>query len=133
MQDVFEVLVEVMQNILNYSSDTIVLDENRRESHGILLLSYKSDKDRYILKSCNEINKKQKSIISDKLKSLEGLDNKALRKLAIEKMRSKEDTHHKGAGLGFIMMARKSVEPIEATFIPSAEGDTFQYILKLVI
>ncbi len=109
IQDVFELLVEVMQNILNYSHGSTTLKDNKREAYGILSLSYTSDTDIYILQSCNVIAKEQENIIKEKLKSLEGLDDKALRKLAREKMRSREDNHDKGAGLGFIMMAKKCI------------------------
>ncbi len=132
VQDVFELLVEVMQNILNYSYGSTTLKDNKREASGILSILYKSSTDTYILQSCNLIAKKQESIINEKLKSLEGLDDKALRKLAREKMRSREDNHDKGAGLGFIMMARKSIEPINISFIPYKD-DFLQYKLKLII
>jgi flagellar motor component MotA len=132
IQDVFELLVEVMQNILNYSHSMVALENNKREAYGVLILSYTSSSDKYILQSCNLIDKEQENIISEKLESLDGLDSKDLRKLAREKMRSREDNHDKGAGLGFIMMARKCTEPIEISFSPFKE-DVLQYKLKLII
>ena len=132
MQNVFELLIEVMQNILNYSSDSINLEDNKKEAHGTLTLSYNSQNDSYILQSCNLIFAAQEEIIKERVSSLIGLDAKALRKLSRVKMRTKEDTHDNGAGLGFIMMARKSIEPIDIKFMPYKD-DIVQYRLKLVI
>ncbi len=132
IQNVFELLIEVMQNILNYSYGSIFLEDNKKEAHGVLSLSYTSETDRYILQSCNLIDKKQENLINKKLQDIEGLDSIALRKLAREKMRSKEDNHNKGAGLGFIMMARKCIEPIRVEFTPYNEN-ILQYKLKLLI
>lgn len=132
IQNVFELLVEVMQNILNYSYGSIDLENNKREAHGMLTISYRSDTDTYILQSCNLVTQEQKSKICKKLKELEGLDSKALRKLTREKMRSQEDNHDKGAGLGFIIMSRKCIEPIEVDF-STWKDSVLQYKLKLVI
>jgi len=131
-RDVFELLIEVMQNILNYSYGSIDLQENKKEAYGVISLSYTSDIGTYLLQSCNLILKEQESIISNKVNSLEGLDTKALKKRSREKMRSGEDNHTKGAGLGFIMMARKSMEPIDISFLPYKENIT-QFKLTLVI
>jgi len=132
IQDVFELLVEIMQNMLNYSFGNIDLPNNKKEAIGSFVLSYDSNDDEYVLKSCNLITLEQVEIITNKFKLIEGLDDKALRKLAREKMRSKEDNHDKGAGLGFIMMARKSTKPIATQFIPYKDN-ILQYKLSLVI
>lgn len=129
---VFELMVEVMQNMLNYSHGNIDLDNNKKEAYGTFVLSYDSKNNTYMLQSCNLIKSKQEDSIKGKLDSISGLDNQELRKLAREKMKSKEDNHKKGAGLGFIMMARKCSAPIQAEFIPYEKG-IVQYILKLII
>ncbi len=132
IQDVFELLIEVMQNMLNYSYGNTDLPNNKKEANGVFVLSYDTATDIYTLQSCNLINEKQQQPIIDKLDSLKGLDDKALRKLAREKMRSKEDNHSKGAGLGFIMMERKSSKPIEIGFLPFRDG-LLQYKLTLIV
>lgn len=67
-----------------------------------------------------------------KLKEIEGLDNSGLRKLAREKMRSRESNHSKGAGLGFIRMAKKCCEPIDVQF-DAFKDNIVQYKLALKI
>jgi len=132
IQNVYEILVEVMQNILNYSYGNRDLPNNKKEANGTISLSYDSINDTYILQSCNLIEKSQEEVIEDKLFQVEGLDDKALRKLARKKMRSREDNHEKGAGLGFIVIARKCSEPIERKFY-DLEGDVKKIQFKFII
>lgn len=132
IQNVFELMIEVMQNMLNYSYGNVELENNKREANGILILSYNTIDDTYILQSCNLITQNEEEIIKSKVEQIKGLDDKELRKLAREKMRSKVHNHEKGAGLGYIMMARKCTEPISIDFLPF-KNDILQYKLKLVI
>lgn len=132
IQNVFVLLVEVMQNILSYSYGSTLTQDNKKEACGMLIISYKRENDTYMLHSCNIIEKEQENEIHKKLKTIEGLDSKKLGELARDKMRSKEDKHKNGAGLGFILMARKSIEPIEVDFSPWKDN-LMQYKLKLTI
>ena len=47
-------------------------------------------------------------------------------------MKTKEGAHDKGAGLGFMMMAKRSIEPISIEFLPHSKGIN-EFILKLVV
>ena len=132
IQDVFEILVEVMQNMLNYSYGNTLLENNKKEANGNFTLSYETISDTYTLKSCNLIDANLQEVIVQKIDSIKDLDDKALRKLSREKMRSKEDNHDKGAGLGFIMMQRKSTQAIDIEFVPFEEN-VVQFKLKLIL
>ena len=131
IHNVFELFVETIQNILNYSYNAR-LNANKKEVRCDFSLLYSTEDNTYILESCNLIEESQKEIIELKIKSLEDLDNKTLRKLIRKKSRSKEDNHDNGAGLGYIIMTRKSSLPIKAQFFPYEEG-ILQYKQKLVI
>ena len=132
IQNVFELMIEVMQNMLNYSYGNVELENNKREANGILILSYNTIDDTYILQSCNLITKSQEETIRAKVDEIKGLNDKELRKLGREKMRSKVHHHEKGAGLGYIMMAKKCTEPISIDFL-HFKDEIMQYKLKLVI
>ena len=132
IQNVFELFVETVQNILSYSYNNINSHDTKLETLCDFSLLYFTDSDTYILESCNLIEENQESIIKKKIKSLENLKDKDLRKMIRQKSRSKEDSHKKGAGLGFIIMARKSSQPIEAKFIPYKDG-VLKYKQKLFI
>jgi len=132
IQNVYEILVEIMQNILNYSYGNIDLPDNRREATGSISLSYSSEKDAYLLQTCNLVEEDQKEEIKDRLYQVRDLDDKQLRKLARQKMRSREDNHEKGAGLGFITIARKCSEPISVEFI-AVDNGIEQVLFKFII
>jgi|GEM_PF-6080263 len=132
IQNVYEILIEVMQNILNYSYGNVDLPDNRREATGSISLSYESDKDIYVLKTCNLVDADQKEEIQDRLYQIQDLDDRQLRKLARQKMRSREDNHEKGAGLGFITIARKCSEPISVKFV-AVDNGIEQVLFKFII
>ena len=132
LQDVYELTVEIMQNMLNYSYDTKEIGNNKREATGTYKIFYNSSNKKYILESSNLIEIKDEEIIKEKLADLKGLDDRALRKLARVKMREHKDKHKKGAGLGFIVMARKSTKEIEIAF-ENIDNQIKRFNLKLVV
>ena len=132
IQNVFELFIETIQNILNYSSNSVKGDNNKREVSCDCVLSYFTDNNTYILESCNLIHKHQKKIIEEKVNAIKNLDKQALRKLIRKHSRSKEKKHDQGAGLGYILMALKSSLPIEIKFI-KFDDKTLKYRQKLVV
>ena len=132
IQNVFELFIETIQNILNYSSNSIELQNQKREVSCKCTLSYYTVNDTYVLDSCNLIHKHQKEFIEEKIASLKNLDQKALRLLIRKISRSKESKHQRGAGLGYIMMSLKSSVPIEVEF-QLYRSNILRYKQKLVI
>ncbi|CAA6811363.1 MAG: Unknown protein [uncultured Sulfurovum sp.] len=135
IKNVFELFVETAQNILNYAYRDNTIDENDEEYRTLCnysLYCFTSD-DTYILESCNLIEEDKKEIIREKLEAIKDLDHKALRKLVRKKSRSAEDRHENGAGLGYIMMARKSCAPIEVEFSPYTKKGILVYKQRLFI
>lgn len=128
IKTVFELFVETIQNVLSYSYQ--VDDSEEIDCH--FSLSYFTESDHYIFESCNLIHESQKTIIKEKLDAIKGLSTSELRKLVRQKSRSAEDRHEHGAGLGYIVMARKSSEPIEVSFQPY-QNDILIYKQKLYI
>ena len=133
VKNVFELFVETAQNILNYSYRDSLVDTNSSETFcNYSLYCFTSDST-YVLESCNLIETYQREIIEEKIETIKGLDHKALRKLVRQKSRSKEDSHAKGAGLGYIMMARKSCAPMEVEFSPYTKEGILIYKQRLFI
>ena len=132
IQNVFELFIETIQNILNYSSNSVKLDNNKKEVSCDCKLSYFTQDNSYILESCNLIHKYQKNLIEEKINAIKGLDKKALRKLIRKNSRSQEEKHANGAGLGYILMTLKSTLPMEISFT-EYNNKTFKYKQKLVI
>jgi hypothetical protein len=116
LRDVYETTIEMLQNVLNYSYDSAEIEAKKMEANGTFSIKYDSKNDTYFLQSCNLIDGKKEDVIQKKIANLKTLDEKELRKLAREKMRTKKDLHDKGAGLGLISIAKKSSKPMEYTF-----------------
>jgi hypothetical protein len=122
IKNVFELFVETIQNILSYSYYSVSSKNYKEEIVCNFSLFYFTKDNTYILESCNLIMEKQKKVIEQKLEAIKNLDSVALRKMIRQKSRTREDSHAKGAGLGYMIMTRKSSAPIEVKFIPYKEG-----------
>ncbi|HHS93459.1 MAG TPA: hypothetical protein ENK82_08925 [Campylobacterales bacterium] len=132
VKNVFELFIETAQNILNYSYRNEYIIDDKNSTFCNFSLYYFTENDTYVLESCNLIEVRQQEVIEKKLEVIQGLDQNELRKLLRQKSRTAEDRHALGAGLGYIVMARKSRAPIEVDFVPYQEG-VLLYKQKLYI
>lgn len=132
IQNVFELFIETVQNMLSYAYDSVELHNHKREVICHFSLAYFTEDNNYILESCNLVNMDQKEVIEQKITALRDLDDTALRKLIRQKSRTKEDCHERGAGLGYILMTRRSSSPIEIAFVPYQQG-VLEYRQRLTI
>ncbi len=134
---VFSVVVEKAQNIIHYSAekyiDTPPLEERERErelSFGILAVGYHND--HYFVVCGNLIENQKVDQLKEKLTRLQGMDKEELKRYYREQRKKNPAIDSKGAGLGFIDMAKKSSKPIEFAFKPIDEKLSF-FSLKTVI
>ena len=132
IQNVFELFIETIQNILNYSSNTIKNNDNKKEVSCDCILSYFTKDNTYILESCNLIHKSQRELIKNRIDFIKNLDKRSLRQLIRKYSRSKEKKHDQGAGLGYILMSLKSTLPIKIEFV-EYNHEIYKYKQKLVI
>jgi hypothetical protein len=112
----FLIAVEQLQNIMSYSNNKNTSDGSKYISPGVLVIGIDAKKEKYYVNSSNEIVEADKIKISKKIDSINSLEKSELRKYLIEKLRSAEDTHDRGAGVGFIEMAKRSSEKLEYAF-----------------
>lgn len=129
---IFEIIVEVMQNILSYSYDSIDLGNNIYQSNGQIIISLDKQKEIYRITSANLIASEKKEGIVVLLDEANALDLEGLKELYKERRRSRRATHNRGAGLGFLDMARKSKHKLEADFIPN-DDDSVLFQLTITI
>lgn len=122
IQNVFELFVETIQNILSYSYYSMNSGNHKEGIVCNFSLFYFTKDNTYILDSCNLIMQNQRKLIEQKIEAIKNLDSKALRKMIRQKSRTREDCHPKGAGLGYMVMTKKSSAPIEIEFTPYKEG-----------
>jgi hypothetical protein len=131
VKDIFEISVEMLQNILFYAYGSRENGDSKQEADGTFKVIYDSQNDTYTMISENIITSKQKEKILERVDGLDKLDEKEIRKLIREKMRSRDKQHEKGAGLGFLVMARKSIEPLGIKFTEIFKGlEKFTFTVK---
>jgi hypothetical protein len=129
---IFEVLVEMMQNILNYSLDSKEIKDSFYESSGVVVMGYDNRIGKYFVVSGNRVEREDRERIIKRIDEVNRLSDAELRELYKSRRKSRRDSHGRGAGLGIIDLARKSTEPIEYQFEPIDETTLF-FSLKVVI
>jgi len=118
MRSVFSVFVEQMQNIIRYSAEKIppgasadVVNELR---YGILTVG--QEETGYIVHAGNLIQHADTERLRDKLTTLRAMDKDELKAAYKAQLKAGPDEFSKGAGIGFIEIARRASEPIDFDF-----------------
>jgi hypothetical protein len=128
---VFSIFVELMQNIINYSAQRVTPQEADQElSYGVLIVG-KEEEHFYII-SGNYIQEDQKDPLQEKLAKIKSMDKDELKHYYKQQRRLQADEASKGAGLGFIEMARKATHPIEFEIAGMENGYSF-FVVKAII
>ncbi|MFO7884687.1 MAG: SiaB family protein kinase [Desulfobacteraceae bacterium] len=130
-QKVFSIFVELMQNVMNYSAEKGLPSQGEKDlSFGILIIG-KQEKNYYI--QCgNYISEEQKGPVTDKLTRIQSMDRNELKKYYKAQRRKEAEDGSKGAGLGFIEMARKASRPIDFDIVPGHSGKDFFVVTAVV-
>ena len=122
VNDVFAILTEQMQNVMSYAKDRIEKRDNVFESAGLVLVGYSQAKQKYFVATANGMLSADKKPLVEKLEKINSLDEAGLRSFYKELRRSGQDKHGRGAGLGFLEMAKRASEPLEYSFHPIDEA-----------
>lgn len=132
VQNIFAVFVEMVQNMLSYSSDATFVGNNIKESSGVIIIGYNENTEKYFVKSGNTIKKNTQQKISEKIDNIKDLSKDELKVLYKELRKSGKNTHERGGGLGFLEIQKKSSEPIEYSFDEIDDQHSF-FCLKSII
>jgi len=129
---VFSIFIEQIQNVIHYSADRIPQNDFESEiSFGMLVMGKKSDK--YFLVGGNRVSSEQKDRMSGFLAKLAKMSKEELKQYYKERRKAKStDEHSKGAGLGFIEMARKSSEPLRYNF-ELLDDQSYYFTIETVV
>jgi hypothetical protein len=137
LRSVFAIFVEQMQNIIRYSaemqhapppaSDARALKEIR---YGILTIG-KEGPD-YIVCAGNLVRVADVDRLRERLERLKGMSKEQLKALYKEQLRADPEEGSKGAGLGFMEIARRATKPIEFDFA-EVDADHSFFALKATI
>ncbi len=127
---IFTVFVEQVQNIIRYSTDRIqenIVQEENEFSYGMIIVG-KSINDRFYICCGNNILLKDKDRLRQNLEEIQHMDKDELKKAYKEKLKAGPDEHSKGAGIGFLEIARKATEPITFEFKDIDNNNCFFFL-----
>jgi uncharacterized protein DUF6272 len=138
LRSVFAIFVEQMQNIIRYSaekagqplppaSDEGALKEIR---YGILTIGREGGD--YVVCAGNLVAKGDVERLQERLSRIRDMSKDELKALYKEKLRADPEQGSKGAGLGFIEVARRATKPIEFDFA-DIDGDHAFFAIKATI
>ena len=110
---VFGIFVEQAQNVIRYSKDRIA-------EGGTGTVAISRAEDGFLIEAINPMDHENAEGLQKNLDELKAMDNKELRKAYKQRLREGPPEGSKGAGLGFIEMARKA-DRFEFDFVGSTE------------
>jgi hypothetical protein len=131
----FSVFVELAQNVVHYSaealSDTTMTDHEIRR--GALWIGEKNG--RFYVVCANPVLRDSVERIRQKLEPLRVMSVDEIKNQYKEKLRTENEATSKGAGLGFLTVARDASAPIEFDFVDEfgSNNPTTLFYLKATI
>jgi hypothetical protein len=132
---VFSAFVEMMQNIVHYA-DADASSEKKSNAFGNVAVGFKDQ--HYFIVSGNTVATSHIERLSSKLEAIRAMSLDEIKAEYKRKLRGgaeEQDENSKGAGLGFLTVARDASEPIEFLFEPilgSGNALSFFYLKATV-
>jgi len=131
----FSVYVELAQNVVHYSAEALsdchqTVPEVRRGAIWI------GEQDNHFYVVCaNPVLRQSVEQIRNKLEPLRAMSLDEIKSQYRDKLRRETEVSSKGAGLGFLTVARDASEPIEFDFVDEygSENPTTLFYLKAII
>jgi hypothetical protein len=129
----FSSFIEMAQNIVHYSADSYAQEGDGGPSirRGAVFISLTDD--RYYLHCANPVNADVAEKLREKLEHLRSMTIDEIKREYKEMLRSETPADSKGAGLGFLTMARDASAPLEFEFSPPNADGTSMFYLRATI
>lgn len=135
IQAIFSIFIEQCHNLISYSieatSDSTIPNPHHYISI-LILVGFDIEKQKYYVGSANRMLSEHKEKLITKLEMMNTLSKEEIKALYKELRRSGKDLHDRGAGLGFLEMAKKSSEPFAYSFFDH-EDNTYTFEFKVFI
>ncbi|MEO1551672.1 MAG: SiaB family protein kinase [Pseudomonadota bacterium] len=130
IRSVFAVFVEQMQNIIRYSAegDDKIADSELR--YGVLTVGAMDGQ--YEVQAGNLILARDRARLLSRLQDISSMDKAQLKLAYKERLRAGPDESSKGAGVGFIEIARRASAPLSFDFL-DIDADHAFFALKASI
>lgn len=131
-RNVFSIFIEQMQNVIRYSAETSPPDSKPGTElrYGVMAIGYEREK--YFIVCGNKVKQQDVPRLKASLSEIRQLDKDGLRALYNAKLRAPTDPEGKGAGLGFIEIARRSSQVIDFDFL-AIDDDLAFFCLKAFV
>ena len=129
----FSTFVEMSQNVIHYSADTLTPSLSEHElRHGCVCITELDGQ--YLLLCANPIKSHRAEDLRETLEPLRRMTLEEIKQAYKQGLRAESPEESKGAGLGFLTMARDAREPLEFDF-QALDGveDTAVFYLKAAI
>lgn len=127
---VFSIFVEQVQNVIRYSAEKETGDDMTELRYGVLTVGRK---DGQVFVTCgNVIENADRERLKEHLLSVQQMDKQELKKLWKDTLRGDTPEGSKGAGVGFIDIARRSRRGFEFDFSDIDDTQSF-FTLKAYI
>lgn len=128
---VFSVFVEQVQNVIRYSSEHEGEGEtNDALRYGVMTVGWKDDQ--YFVSCGNTVDSRDVERLQSSLTHIQSLNKEELKAFYKETLRGEVPSDSKGAGVGFIHIARRATKGFEFDFSPIADGRSY-FCLKAYI
>jgi len=128
--DVFSVFVEQAQNLKNYTAEAETrIPHAAGAQNGTLAIA--RDGENYVVSSGNPICAEDAAPLRERLDPIIASDKRELKQMYKQKLREPAE-EGQGAGLGFVYMARKAVEPLRYSIREQSDGTAFFNITVVI-
>jgi Family of unknown function (DUF6272) len=130
----FSCFVEMAQNIIHYSADALTpaSQDDRELRHGSVCISEREGQ--YLLLCANPIEIDRAEDLRQKLELLRSMTLDEIKQAYKDTLRADAPEGSKGAGMGFLTLARDASEPLEFNFQPLPDmAHTAVFYLKASI
>ncbi|NBT47321.1 MAG: hypothetical protein EBT07_05805 [Actinobacteria bacterium] len=138
---IFSAFVEQVQNVIRYSAESQgpELDEegipltdpllSQEIRYGMVAIGDRSDGKRFVT-CCNMIEESNVDRLKQSLESIRGLDRKELTKLMREQLKDGPPEGSKGAGVGFVSIAREANGDWDFEMVPTEDPKMFFFCFE---
>lgn len=131
----FSSFVEMAQNIIHYSADTLTPASQKEGElrHGSVCIRHENDGS-FLLLCANPIDPQTGDELRTKLDRLRSMTLDEIKQAYRQTLREDTPEGSKGAGMGFLTVARDAREPLEFDFAPAdSAGGSPVFYLKAAI
>lgn len=130
----FSSFIELSQNIIHYSSDSLqtTVAQESALRQGAVCISKEGE--HHLMLCANPIASKDVDRLRENLEPLRNMSLEEIKHAYKVTLRAETPESSKGAGLGFLTMARDASAPLEFAFHPRADDpETTLFCLKAII